>query len=163
MKMLNYYLYTIVLTNIIFLLMNARYLVFLRQKTVSPAEATHICVDKQKKRLVIQGKFIGMLGRKGKYLVSDRLCTLNNSVILNVNRKTISVLNEYNGLTYGEEVNVYGTIEYIGNDFVLHNISIISVTQKAIIKKYLNKRYTVAAIIAIVIVILKEVLNYAFL
>lgn len=163
MRLIQLYLLFITLTNIIFIVMNIQYLVFLRKKTITPVEAEELFLAYGKRKVTVEGTFVGLIEKNGKDLVSDRQNTLNNSISLFLNKRPIYVLSDLDRISYGEVVRITGIIEFIGNDFVIHNISIISVLRRELVTRYLNRRYSKAAVYSIIIMIFMEVVRYAYL
>ena len=159
MRLVHLFLLTITVTNIIFLLLNINYLVFLKKRAVTPAEAEELFIAHGKRNVVIEGTFLGFIEKKGKSIVTDRCNTLNNDITINLGHRCTYVLSDLNNITYGDDVRVEGIIDFVGNDFVLYDVKVISVLRKDIVTKYLNKRYSRASIYSIFITLVLEVLR----
>lgn len=159
MRLVQLFLSAITVTNIIFLILNIQYLVFLKKRAVTPAEAEELFIAHGRRNVVVEGTFLGFIEKKGSSVVTDRRNTLNNDLTINLGHKLTCVLTDLNNITYGEMVRVEGVIDFVGNDFVLYDVKVISVLRKDIVTKYLNKRYSRASIYSIFITLILEVVR----
>lgn len=160
---INKYFELIILGNLLFMLTNWQFLFFLKKKTITPVEATERCVTSNRSLVKVRGMFMGVLEKKNGDLIRYRENSLENTVMLNTSANTKAVVNEYNRIAYGEDTIALGYVDFIDNNFILCNIKYICVNRPELIKKELSKRYTISMSISLIVVILLEVIKYAYI
>lgn len=159
MRIISIYLYTLVLSNVLFILFNRKFLMSLSRRMVSSAEAAEICLYRGATKLVLKGTIIGLLEEQDKRLVPIQPTTLDNNLNISLNKKCKYVLSKQGNLAYGARVLIQGTVGIVNEKFVIYDIDTITIFDKHLIAKYFNKRYSVSSIVSLFIVLMLEVIK----
>lgn len=137
---MNYFLLTVIIANVLYFLVRGDYILFMKKKD---GMYRH-------NKCVITSRYIGYAEKHGHYLVAGYPGRVG-MILLNPGKVKHIVPNKYGSFAWGQEVKVKGTLIQVGNDLVLYKIKAISVTDKKLTQRYLNRALTTCTIITILL------------